>query len=271
MRTGDLTEQGKALVELYKEMAENGYALSNGGTVSNAYNDFELKKFRELVVPHFATFGIETVLDYGSGGSNWEEAGFDSASGTSAKDFFNVKQIRKFEPARGLTDKVKSDCVVCMDVLEHVFLADITSIVRDLFSLSKKLLVVNVACYHADALLPNGENAHITVREPSWWKGIFDALAGDFPATSVLLICSTSYDSGVIYDLYGANQWSTADRFSIEQVEMKFGNSSAASKAISLTTDQVFEAVDLLTKKAPETIPKLASVLTNNIEVRSPN
>ena len=270
MRIGDLTEQGETLVELYKEMVD-GYALSTGGTVSNGYNDFELKKFREIVVPHFATFGIETVLDYGSGGSNWEEAGFDPASGSSAKDFFSIKEIRKFEPARGLTDKVKSDCVICMDVLEHVFLADITSIVRDLFSLSTKLLVVNVACYHANALLPNGENAHITVREPSWWKGVFDAVAGDFPATSVLLICSTSFDSGVVYDIYDANQWNASERFSIEQVEEEFGHGRSVSKSISLTTDQVFEAVDLLTKQVPETIPKLASVLTNNIEISAPN
>ena len=28
---------------------------------------------------------------------------------------------------------------------------------------------INVACYNAAALLPNGENAHVTVRAPSWW------------------------------------------------------------------------------------------------------
>ena len=26
-----------------------------------------------------------------------------------------------------------------------------------------------MACYPAQALLPNGENAHATIKEPKWW------------------------------------------------------------------------------------------------------
>ena len=88
-----------------------------------------------------------------------------------SKRFFKLQQVDKFEPARGLMQKKKADCVVCMDVLEHIFIQDIPKVIAELFALSKKLLVVNVACYKAAALLPNGENAHITVRSPDWWKG----------------------------------------------------------------------------------------------------
>ena len=79
-------------------------------------------------------------------------------------NFLMSKKVTTFEPARNQMEKKESDCVVCMDVLEHIFLTDIPNLVDELFMLSKKLLVINVACYKAAALLPNGENAHITVR-----------------------------------------------------------------------------------------------------------
>ena len=56
------------------------------------------------------------------------------------------------------------------DVLEHIFISDIPYVIHDVFSYSKKLVIINVACYEASALLPNGENTHITVRPPLWWK-----------------------------------------------------------------------------------------------------
>ena len=38
-------------------------------------------------------------------------------------------------------------------------------------SYANRLVVLNIACYKATALLPNGKNAHVTVRDPMWWKG----------------------------------------------------------------------------------------------------
>lgn len=266
MSMKELSEQGKSLVKMYEEIADIGYDRVFGDRVSKAYNDFELSKFRDLVRPHFLNHSIGSVLDYGCGGSDWTAAGFDPMTGASAQEFFEVKQVRQFEPARKLLQKKKSDCVVCFDVLEHIFLADIKTVVRDLFSLSKKLLVVNVACYSANALLPNGENAHVTIREPGWWKGMIDSVAADFPSVNVILICSKSYVSGVFYGVYNANQWIQSDSFSIEQTELKFGEDVSVAKPITLTADQIFEAVDLLTTSEPETIPRIASLMANNIQ-----
>ena len=41
------------------------------------------------------------------------------------KEFFQIQHVDTFEPARGLFEKRKADCVVCMDVLEHIFIEDI--------------------------------------------------------------------------------------------------------------------------------------------------
>ena len=260
-----LSSQGNTLLEFYHEMASAGYMRSDGTKVSNAYDDFELRKFRRIVQPKFKELGIKTVLDYGAGGSDWAAANFDQETELSAKDFFNVEDVKIFEPARKFFKKESADCVVCFDVLEHVFLTDIPTLVRELFSLSKKLLVVNVACYEAAALLPNGENAHVTVRNPEWWKGVFDVIALDYPNIEVMLICSKTYASGVVYEVYNSEQWMKSERFSITAPSLTFGSDQDASDNFRLSQRQIFEAVDLLTKEAPETIPSLASVIANNI------
>ena len=106
-------------------------------------------------------------------------------------------------------EKKKADCVVCVDVLEHIYIEDVPRVVTELFSLSKKLLIVNVACYAAAALLPNGENAHITVRSPDWWKGIFDSISSNYADVELLLICSNTFTSGVIFESFKFGDWAS--------------------------------------------------------------
>ena len=77
----------------------------------------------------------------------------------------------------------------------------------------KKLLVVNVACYKANALLPNGENAHITVRSPDWWKGVFDAISIGYENIEVMLICSNTFTSGVIFESFKFGDWASTEGF----------------------------------------------------------
>jgi len=110
-------------------------------------------------------------------------------------------------------EKKKADCVVCMDVLEHIFIEDIPKVVSELFSLSKKLLVVNVACYKAAALLPNGENAHITVRGADWWKGVFDVISSNYKNIEVFLICSNTFSSGIIFKSFKFGDWALTEGY----------------------------------------------------------
>jgi len=39
----------------------------------------------------------------------------------------------------------------------------------------------SVACYPAKTTLPNGENAHCTVRPLDWWRQIFEAAGRNHP------------------------------------------------------------------------------------------
>ncbi len=225
LETLELTTQGMALVKLYNEMAERGYERGDQQYIKpqDVYADFQLRKFRHIVRPRMETVDIKTVLDYGGGASDWSKLNFDPDSGMSAKDFFGVDEATVYEPARDLLVKKVSDCVICMDVLEHVFIADIPNVVRDLFSHAEKLLVVNVACYPAAALLPNGENAHITVRGPDWWKGIFDTISVDYPGVEVMLLCSETFVQGVAYEPYKAATWLSSTEFTTAQGFRTFG------------------------------------------------
>jgi hypothetical protein len=160
-------------------------------------------------------FGISTVLDYGCGGSDWAIPKFDE-SGQSAKDYFNLKEAYQYEPARNIDERQKVDCVLSFDVLEHIFISDVPTVLRDMFSYASRLLVLNVACYPAQAKLPNGENAHITVRGPLWWKGMLDSISIEFPSVTIWLICSTAYRQSTAFEMWSGNMWQSSETFVID-------------------------------------------------------
>ena len=61
------------------------------------------------------------------------------------------------------------DIVVCTDVLEHVEPDHIAGVIEHLAVLTRKALVLNVNCQPAQKHLPDGRNAHLTVKPPEWW------------------------------------------------------------------------------------------------------
>lgn len=179
-----LSPKGQKLVALYETMAIDGYDRTDGTRVVDAFKDFESRRLRNHLKIGITEYQVKSVLDYGSGGSDWHAIGFDEI-GQSAKDFYGLDVCLRYEPARGIDERKKVDCVLCFDVLEHIFIADLEAIVVDIFSHATKLVIINVACYPAAAVLPNGENAHVTVRPPHYWKALIDQIALRFPNVSV--------------------------------------------------------------------------------------
>lgn len=118
----NLSPKGQQLVAMYEQMARSGYARNDGQFVENAFSDFELRPFREQVRGVLAEHGVKTLLDYGSGGSDWHAAGFDDVTGQSAAEYFGLDRAMKYEPARGIDERGAADCVLSFDVLEHILL-----------------------------------------------------------------------------------------------------------------------------------------------------
>lgn len=207
-----LSSKGKELLEQYAVMARDGYATTDRQNVSSAYNDMEMSAFREPLRKLFQEHKIASLLDYGCGGSDYASPNFHE--GLSALQYFQLQQVYRYEPARGIDQRQRADAVLCFDVLEHIFVSDIPQVVRELFSLADRLLVVNVACYPARAMLPNGENAHITIRQPHWWKGLFDAISVEYPNVAVWLMCSTSWRKGGAFGIWRSGDWLNSPTFS---------------------------------------------------------
>jgi len=183
-----------------------------GTRVVDAFKDFESRRLRNHLKIGITEYQVKSVLDYGSGGSDWHANGFDEI-GQSAKDFYGLDVCLRYEPARGIDERKKVDCVLCFDVLEHIFIADLEAIVVDIFSHATKLVIINVACYPAAAVLPNGENAHVTVRPPHYWKALIDQIALRFPNVSVWLFTAESYNQPAEFPIYKANDWINSESF----------------------------------------------------------
>ena len=209
------SRKGRELIKMYEQMAREGYERSDQVRVDDAFSDFELRAYRPRIRNIFKKYAINTVLDYGCGGSDWHAVGFDEVTGLSAKEYFNLHSVYRYEPARELDERKRVECVISFDVLEHIFISDVPYVLRDMFSLATKLLVLNVACYPAAAQLPNGENAHVTVRHPAWWKGMVDSIAVEFPDIVIYLICSTGWRKSSAFPEWSAGMWQENSTFVI--------------------------------------------------------
>lgn len=207
----NLSRKSLELIKLYEKMVDTGYIRTDDKFVNVVFSDMEIKAYKGYLKEIFLNHNIKSLLDYGCGGSNYENKNFDN--NVSAKEYFNLTVINLYEPSRSIDNRKLSDAVICFDVLEHVFITDLPSIIRDIFSYSKKLVVINVACYPASALLPNGENAHITVRPPLWWKGVIDSIAVEFPNINVQLLCSIAWRKVESFKQFKASDWQDQDGF----------------------------------------------------------
>ena len=72
----DFSDKGLALIELYKQMAQQGYETREGNYIEKAFSDFELQHYRIQLKTIITFFETKSLLDYGSGGSNWDLKGF---------------------------------------------------------------------------------------------------------------------------------------------------------------------------------------------------
>lgn len=193
------TSKYNELISLYQQMAEQGYDRVDGKVTpaEDAFSQVQIVAYRKAVKEILGHFDCKTALDYGAGGGHWDQV--EVPEGGTLKNYFGFDTINRFEPARGADGKVKSDVVLCFDVLEHVFMADIPYVVNELFQLANQLIIVNIACYPAAALLPNGENAHISIRPAEWWVGVFDTIATLYPHIAYTVYTSDSHNKSTYH------------------------------------------------------------------------
>jgi hypothetical protein len=117
-----------------------------------------------------------SILDYGSGKGMLYAArnieGLASDPVPSVQAYWGVETIRCFDPGVpefSAAPTGKYDGVVCTDVLEHIPEEDAGWFLGELFRFADRFVYANIASFPAAKTLPNGWNAHVTVKPPSWW------------------------------------------------------------------------------------------------------
>jgi len=186
------------LINMYSLIAKNGCYTSSGKFIppDQVFGRSSQLKFKDILKELFVKHNISTLIDYGSGQGDWNVI---IENNITLKKFLNLKEIHQFEPARDKNKKILSECIVSLDVLEHVFISDVPWVLFDIFANASKLVIINVACYPASKVLPNNENVHITERHPLWWKGMIDNIGNFFPKIKYVILASTSYKNVEIF------------------------------------------------------------------------
>lgn len=103
---------------------------------------------------------IKSILDYGCGKAIFQ------------KYLFKNLNVTNYDPAvKKFSNRPqgKFNLVICIDVMEHVEESKIEEVLEDVFNFGEYIFLT-ITCYPALQVLPNGKNAHYTVKEPIWWE-----------------------------------------------------------------------------------------------------
>jgi hypothetical protein len=107
-----------------------------------------------------------SVLDYGTGkGSLVERLRLELPPAIEVHGYDPAVEAYARRPTQPV------DIVTCLDVLEHVELASIDLVLREISSLTRKFCYLVIDLQPAVKSLPDGRNAHILLAPPDWWVG----------------------------------------------------------------------------------------------------
>jgi hypothetical protein len=144
-----------------------------------------LPTIRSLVRRH----GARTLLDYGSGRGDLYSLRDvtlpDIGPIASVTDYLGVESVVCYDPGVPAFSELPAgsfDGVISTDVLEHIAEEDIPWTLAEMFGKAKEFVFANVASYPAKKKLPSGENAHVTQRDPRWWRDQLSVVSRRHPA-----------------------------------------------------------------------------------------
>lgn len=167
------------LTRLYGEMHE--FDGGDKGVAGQNFNGFSMIPHAETIKELLVKSGSRTVMDYGSGkGLQYKNVVIELPDGTKFQnvvEYWGVDGVTCFDPGVPAFQKMpegRFDGVVCTDVLEHCPEEDLPWILGEMASKADNFLFATVALYPAAKILPNGENAHCTLKSPEWWRSMFE-------------------------------------------------------------------------------------------------
>jgi hypothetical protein len=192
---GDPSPRFQELIALYQTMHVEGQQDA-GIPAELMFAGQSLAPLLLAIKPVIERFRPKTLLDYGAGkGQAYDtDITVDDVTYAGAAAFWGVDSVTCYDPGHApFSDlpKGRFDGVICTDVLEHIPQEDLPWVLAELFAYARVFVFGSIASYPAGKHLPNGENAHCTVRPKEWWQALIAEVAADFPGIRYLFTVDT--------------------------------------------------------------------------------
>lgn len=139
------------ITEDYRAANAHLHATTNFGTTAPRF---------ERSIRHMAkTYGVGSLIDYGSGTREWVRHMFPDAA------------VQSYDPCvPDLADDARpADMLVSCDVLEHIEPKCLGAVLADMRRVARRCAFVTIATRPAKKMLPDGRNAHLIVMPAEWW------------------------------------------------------------------------------------------------------
>ena len=142
------SDQGLAVIKQHRRAHRTLWKFSGQG----------VELWQDPIDQFLADTQSHTILDYGCGKAlywppHWQGRvhGYDPC-------------VTEFQAEPGV-----ADCVICLDVMEHIHSQDVASVIHHIHSLARSAVFWVISTRPANKRLPNGENCHVTVKQSPWW------------------------------------------------------------------------------------------------------
>lgn len=188
------------LLALHQQMHEKGRPEEKRGP-ERTFNGKSLAEHVRPVEGLIKQHGAASILDFGAGKGALYQDHPDHPKGSRFKTMANWPGVTVtcFDPGYPAFAEPPSghhDGVISTDVVEHIAADDIPWILDDIFSHARHFVYVVAACFPAKKTLPNGENAHVTIQPPAWWKSQMESAAARHPGIQWTLCAQTKLRIG---------------------------------------------------------------------------
>jgi cyclopropane fatty-acyl-phospholipid synthase-like methyltransferase len=144
------------LVNHYKELHKD----------ESFYADSVLTIHKESIRQQLSNKGCKTILDYGCGKGNQYHK-----ENIHEQYFFGIMPSL-YDPAVKEYSKLPKetfDAVISTDVLEHIEEQHLAKVLKEIYSKADKFVYLGICNIPAEAILPDGRNAHVTLNNLDWW------------------------------------------------------------------------------------------------------
>jgi len=119
-------------------------------------------QYAPLVIQLADTVKAKSISDYGAGKCNLQKK--MKELGRSEFEYFPYDPVfPEYGPPKA------AELVCCIDVLEHIEPDCLDAVLDDLRGIVKLVGLLTVHTGPAQKILPDGRNAHLIQKPPSWW------------------------------------------------------------------------------------------------------